>query len=141
MKAVGFLKYYCLVGRVKFQLFFGSDGRIMLCKSRDEEFDPKCIVPIVKHRGGSVMVWGCFTKKEVGKLYILDRTMVRFYYRQILEENLLLGATLSLSFCFRKGKKRKAFAFLSFTKGKLTAFLAFLSKKERKGNLKSFTSL
>ena len=48
---------------------------------------------------------------------------------------------LSLSFCFRAGKKRKAFAFLSFTKGKLTAFLAFLSKKERKGNLKSFRSL
>ena len=37
------------------------------------------------------MVWDCFMKKGVGKLYILDRTMDRFYYRQILEENLLLS--------------------------------------------------
>jgi transposase len=35
------------------------------------------------------MVWGCFTKAGVGKLCILDGTMDRFYYRQILEENLL----------------------------------------------------
>lgn len=35
------------------------------------------------------MVSGCFTKKGVGKLYILDGIMDRFYYRQILEENLL----------------------------------------------------
>ena len=39
--------------------------------------------------GSSVMVWGCFMKKGVGKLYILDRTMDCFCYRQILEENLL----------------------------------------------------
>ena len=43
----------------------------------------------VKHGGGSVMVWGCFTKKRLGKWYILDRTRDRFYNRQILEENLL----------------------------------------------------
>ena len=41
----------------KFNLF-GSDGRTMVQRSRDEEFDPKCTVPTVKHRGGSVMVWG-----------------------------------------------------------------------------------
>ena len=46
-------------------------------------------MPTVKYEGGSVMVWGCFTKKGVEKLYILDRTMDRFYYRQIWEENLL----------------------------------------------------
>ena len=68
---------------------FGSDGRIMVWRSRDEEFDPSCTMPAVKYGNGSVMVWGCFTKKGVGKLYILDRTMDRFYYRQILEENLL----------------------------------------------------
>ena len=46
-------------------------------------------MPTVKHGGGSVMVWGCFTKKGVEKLVILDRTMNCFYYRRILEENLL----------------------------------------------------
>ena len=72
----------------KFNLV-GSDGRTMVQRSRDEEFDPKCTVLTVKHRGGSVTVWGSFTKKGVGELVILDRTMDRFYYRPILEENLL----------------------------------------------------
>ena len=72
----------------KFNLF-ESDGRIMVWCSRDKKFDRKCTAPPVKHGDGSVMIWGCFTKKEVGKLIILDRTMDRFYHRQISEENLL----------------------------------------------------
>lgn len=72
----------------KFNLF-GSDGRIMAWRTRDEEFDPKCTVPVVKYGGGSVMVWGCFTRKGVGRLYVLNHTMDALYYRQILEENLL----------------------------------------------------
>ena len=54
-----------------------------------EEFDPKCTVPTVKHDGGSVMVWGCFTRRGVGKLCVLGRIINRFYYRDILEQNLL----------------------------------------------------
>ena len=38
----------------KFNLF-GSDGRTMVWRSRDEEFDPKCTVPTAKHGGGCVM--------------------------------------------------------------------------------------
>ena len=38
----------------KFHLF-GSNGRTMVWRSRDEEFDPKCTVPTVKHGGGFVM--------------------------------------------------------------------------------------
>ncbi|CAF1479687.1 unnamed protein product [Didymodactylos carnosus] len=72
----------------KFNLF-GSDGKVMVWRSRKEEFDPKCTLPTVKYGGGSVMVWGCFTKKGVGKLYILDRIMDRFHYREILEKNLI----------------------------------------------------
>ena len=34
------------------------------------------------------MVWGCFISQGVGKLCVLDRVMDRFYYRDILEENL-----------------------------------------------------
>ena len=35
------------------------------------------------------MVWDCFMKKGVEKLCILDGTMDRFDYWQILKENLL----------------------------------------------------
>ena len=58
------------------------------CTSK-ETFDPQCIVPIVKHGGDSVTVWGYFTRRGIGKLHILDRTVDRFYYRKILEWNLL----------------------------------------------------
>ena len=54
-----------------------------------ETFDPQCIVPTVKHGGDSVAVWGCCTRRGIGKLHILDRTMERFYYREILGQNLL----------------------------------------------------
>ena len=72
----------------KFNLF-GSDGKVMVWRTLREEFDPKCSVPTVKHGGGSVVVWGCFTRQGVGKLCVLDRIMDRFYYRDILEQNLL----------------------------------------------------
>ena len=61
----------------------------MVWRTPRQQFDPKCIVPTVKHGGGSVMVWGCFTRPGVGKLCVLDRIMDRFYYRDILEQNLL----------------------------------------------------
>ena len=38
----------------KFHLF-ESDGRTMMWRSRDEEFDPKCTMSTVKYGGGSVM--------------------------------------------------------------------------------------
>ena len=61
----------------------------MVWRTSKEAFNPQCIVPTVKHGGDSVMIWECFTCQGVGKLHILDRTMDRFYYREILEKNLL----------------------------------------------------
>lgn len=58
----------------KFNLF-GSDEKVMVWRTPREEFDPKCTVPTVKHGGGSVMVWGCFIRHGVRKLYVLDRIM------------------------------------------------------------------
>ena len=60
----------------------------MVWRTPREEFHPKCTVPTVKYAGGSVLVWGCFTRRGVGKLCVLHRIMDRFYYRDILEENL-----------------------------------------------------
>ena len=60
----------------------------MIWRTPREEFDPKCTIPTVKHGGGSVMVLGCFTSLRVVKLCVLDRIMDRFYYRDILEQNL-----------------------------------------------------
>ena len=72
----------------KFGLF-SSEGRVMVWRTPKETFDPQSIVATVKHGGYSVTVWGCFTPRGIGKLLILDRTVNRFYYRLILERNLL----------------------------------------------------
>ena len=49
----------------KFNLF-GLDGKIMVWRSTMEEYDPKCTVSTVKHNGGSVIVWACFSRNDVG---------------------------------------------------------------------------
>ena len=38
-----------------------------------------------------MMVWGCFTRQRGEKLCVLGRIMNRFYYRDILEQNLKLS--------------------------------------------------
>ena len=60
----------------------------MVWRTPSEEFNPKCTIPTIKHGDGSVMVWGCFTRQRMRKLYVLDCIMDRFYYRDILEQNL-----------------------------------------------------
>ena len=61
---------------------------MMVWRTPREEFDPKCTVPTVKHFGGPVMIWGCFTRRGVGKLCVLDRIMDRFYYPDISEQTI-----------------------------------------------------
>ena len=36
----------------------------MVWRSRDEEFDPKCTMSIVKHGGASVIIWGLFHEER-----------------------------------------------------------------------------
>ena len=60
----------------------------MVWRTSSEEFDPKCTIPTIKQGGGSVIVWGYFTNQRVGNLCVLDSIMDRFYYRDILEQNL-----------------------------------------------------
>ncbi|CAF4057144.1 unnamed protein product [Rotaria magnacalcarata] len=55
-KPLNFWKNVVCSDESKFNLF-GSDGKVMVWRTRHEEFDPKCTVPTVKHGGGSVMIW------------------------------------------------------------------------------------
>ena len=46
-------------------------------------------IPMVKHGGGSIMLWRYFSAAGTGRLVRLEGKMNRAKYREILDENLL----------------------------------------------------
>ena len=46
-------------------------------------------IPTVKHGGGSIMLWGCFSAAGTGTLVRIERKINGAKYREILDENLL----------------------------------------------------
>jgi len=54
---------------------------------------PKNTIPTVKHGGGNIMLWGCFSAKGPGRLIRVKERMNGAMYREILSENLLPSAT------------------------------------------------
>ena len=50
---------------------------------------PKNTIPTVKHGGGSIMLWGCFSSPGPGALVRLEGKMDGAKYRKILNENML----------------------------------------------------
>ncbi len=53
---------------------------------------PKNTIPTVKHGGGNIMLWGCFSAKGPGRLICVKERMNGAIYRELLSENLLPSA-------------------------------------------------
>ena len=71
----------------KFELF-GSKRRVYVRRRKGERYHPKCVVPTVKHGGGSIMVWGCMSRDGVGSLHVIEGTLNATRYCQILRKAL-----------------------------------------------------
>ncbi len=49
-----------------------------------EEYKDKCVLPTVKHGGGSVMVWGSMSVSGTGELqFIVGTTNANMYYDKL----------------------------------------------------------
>ncbi len=51
-------------------------------RRRNAAYDPKNTIPTVKHGGGNIMLWGCFSAKGTGQLHRIKGTMDGAMYRQ-----------------------------------------------------------
>ncbi len=68
---------------------FGTDGFKTVWRRKGEEYKEKCMVPTVKHGGGSVLMWGCMSAAGVGELHFIDGIMNSQTYCSILKEKML----------------------------------------------------
>lgn len=70
----------------KFQIF-SSKRRSFVRRFPGERLLESCVVPTVKHGGGSCTVWGCFAGDKVGDLVKIDGIMNKEVYKDILDEH------------------------------------------------------
>ncbi|RCN49239.1 hypothetical protein ANCCAN_04654 [Ancylostoma caninum] len=77
-------------------MLFRSDGIKWIRRPDSKRYDPKYLLPTVKHGGGSCLVWGCFSAREMGPLYHIQGTMDRHVYIDILKNVMLPYASQSL---------------------------------------------
>ncbi len=68
---------------------FGTDGFKTVWRRKGEDYKEKCMVPTVKHGGGSVLMWGCMSAAGVWELHFIDGIMNSQMYCSILKEKML----------------------------------------------------
>ena len=68
---------------------FGSDGKSFVRRPANAEFDPRYTKKTVKHGGGSIMLWGCFSVSGVGPIVWILGKMNAADYIDILQNKML----------------------------------------------------
>ena len=89
-------EYYGLMSQNTMFLYnvFGDDGRVRVWRRKKEGLKLKNINPTVKHNGGNIKIWGCFSSAGAGNFEFIDGIMDQYVYRDILKRNIKESARL-----------------------------------------------
>ncbi len=60
---------------------FGINSTRRIWRRKNAAYDPKNTIHTVKHGGGNIMLWGCFSAKGTGQLHRVKGTMDGALYR------------------------------------------------------------
>ncbi|KAG2469811.1 TCB1 transposase, partial [Polypterus senegalus] len=71
---------------------FGVNARHHVWRKPGTAHHQANTIPTVKHGGGSIMLWGCFSVSGTWRLFRIKGKMTAAMYRDILDENLLKSA-------------------------------------------------
>lgn len=77
----------------KFELM-GAKKRVIVYRKVGQRYKLKHVNPSMKHGGGSIMVWGCFSAFGVGSLHLINGIMNQHIYRDILVDELQFSVDL-----------------------------------------------
>lgn len=114
----------------KFELF-GTKRRVHIRRGIHEKTMKECIVPTVKHGGGSIMVWGGMCSSGVIPLVQIEGIMLKENYHTILTRNALPGGKrlLGPGFIFQQDNDPKHTAIIN---------KKYLANQEKKGKLVNY---
>ncbi|KAK3552729.1 hypothetical protein QTP86_021114 [Hemibagrus guttatus] len=73
-------------------VLWSDETKIELFVHNDVAFNPKITIPTVKHGGGNLMFWGCFSAGGPGNLITVNSTMKKEQYIKILNNNIRQSA-------------------------------------------------
>lgn len=71
---------------------FGHNDVAFIWRKKGEAFNPKNTIPTVKHGGGNVIFWGCFSANGPGNLTTVNGIMKKEQYIKILNNNIQQSA-------------------------------------------------
>ena len=65
----------------------GNNRRVYVRRRHGERFLNQCLKSTIKHGGGSIQVWGCFSFNGVGSLYRIKGILEKKQYHSILQRH------------------------------------------------------